>query len=212
MEEPLEQEHSITNDDLKPSTSSSTTTNKSSRSTKQITTNGATRRHKRRRPTNSARSSSDHSTSSSRSSSTSSHTSQSSIKISNTNEQEIQKTRSCLAQEQLQTIIDKTKTGKYDILDSFAFLSFETDDDWRIAFEHFNQQQLQRTYTNKKAHSLSGKKNGHIIDHSDSYPMHRSTSVSCKIDDEHRTSTNSTSNPPDDVSIEKYVDLIKEFY
>ncbi|CAF4701493.1 unnamed protein product, partial [Rotaria socialis] len=47
MEEPLEQEHSITNDDLKPSTSS-TTANKSSRSTKQITTNGTTRRHKRR--------------------------------------------------------------------------------------------------------------------------------------------------------------------
>ena len=149
MEEPLEQEHSMTNDDLKPSSSSTTT--KSSRSTKQTTTtNGTTRRHKRRRQTNSTRSSSDHSTSSSRSSSSSSHSSHSSIKNLNSNEQDNKKTRSCLAQEQLQIIIDKTKTGKYDILDSFAFLSFETDDDWRIAFEHFNQQQLQQTLYNEK--------------------------------------------------------------
>ncbi|CAF1091313.1 unnamed protein product [Rotaria sordida] len=204
MEEPLEQEHSITNDDLKPS--SSTTTTKSSRSTKPTTTNGTIRRHKRRRQTNSTRSSSDHSTSSSRSSSSSSasHSSHLSIKNSNLNEQEIQKTRSYLAQEQLQTIINKTKTGKYDVLDSFAFLSFETDDDWRIALEHFNQQHLQRTYTTKKSYSLSGKKNGNNTDHIDVHSLQRSTSVPCKIEDGQSISNNSTSNPIEEISIENH--------
>jgi len=207
MEEPLEQEHSMTNDDLKPSSSSTTT--KSSRSIKQ-TTNGTTRRHKRRRQTNSTRSSSDHSTSSSRSSSSSSHSSHLSIKNLNSNEQDSKKTRSCLAQEQLQIIVDKTKTGKYDILDSFAFLSFETDDDWRIAFEHFNQQQLQQSYATKKSYSLSGKKNGNLTDHIDGHSLHRSISVPCKIEDGHRLHHISTSAPMDDTSIEKYVDFTKK--
>lgn len=208
MEDPLEQEHSIANDDLKPSSSSTATaTSKSSRSTKQTTTNGTTRRHKRRRQTNSTRSSSDHSTSSSRSSSTSSHSSHSSIKNSNSVEPETQKTRSCLAQEQLHTIINKTKTGKFDILDSFSFLTFEADEDWRIAYEHFNQLQLQRTYTNKKSLSLSNKKNGHLTEHSDGNSLQRSISVPCKIEDGHRTSNNSMSNATDDTTIEKYVDL-----
>jgi hypothetical protein len=204
MEEPLEQEHSMTNDDLKPS-SSTTTTTKSSRITKQTTTNGTTRRHKRRRQTNSTRSSSDHSTSSSRSSSSSSHSSHSSIKNFISNEPENQKSRSCLAQEQLQIIVDKTKTGKYDILDSFAFISFETDDDWRIAFEHFKQQQLKQTLATKKSYSLSGKKNGNITDLLDGHSLHRSISVPCKIDDGHRMHHIPTSAPVDDTSLEKYV-------
>jgi len=205
MEEPLDQEHSITNDDLKPSSS---TTTKSSRLTKQTTTttNGSTRRHKRRRQTNSTRSSSDHSTLSSRSSSSSSHSSHSSIKNFNSNDQEMKQTRSCLAKEQLQIIVDKTKTGKYDILDSFAFLSFETDDDWRIAFEHFKQQQIQQAYTRKKSYSLSGKKNGNVMDE---HLLHRSISVPCKIEDGHEISNNPTSAPVDDTSIEKYVSFYK---
>lgn len=190
MEEPLEHEHSMTNDDLKPS-SSSTTTKSSSRSVKQ-TTNGTTRRHKRRRrrQTNSTRSSSEHSTSSSRSSSASSisnHSSQSSMKTHQTNETETKKTRSCLAQEQLQTIIDKTKTGKYEILDSFSFLTFENEDDWKIAFEHFKQQQLQQSYTTKKSYSLMGKKNGSIQDHHiDVHTLNRSISMPCKIEESNR--------------------------
>lgn len=201
MEEPLEQEHSMTNDDLKPSSSSTTT--KSSRSTKQ-TTNGTTRRHKRRRQANSTRSSSDHSTSSSRSSSVSSHSSRSSLKNLNTNNQDSKKSRSCLAQEQLQIIVDKTKTGKYDILDSFAFLSFENDEDWRIAFEHFNQQQA---LTAKKTYSLCGKKNGNLTEPIDGSSLHRSISVPCRIEDGHRIHHIPTSAPVDDTSIEKYVDL-----
>jgi hypothetical protein len=218
MEEPLEQEHSMTNDDLKPSSSSSTTI-KSSRSTKQTTTttagaaaNGTTRRHKRRRQTNSTRSSSEHSTSSSRSSSPSSHSSHSSIKNFISNDQENKKTRSCLAQEHLQTIIDKSKTGKYDILDSFAFLSFETDDDWRVAFEHFNQQQLQRNYTTKKSSLLSGKKNGNLTEHTDGHLLNRSISVSsCKVEDGHRTHHTPMSAPVEDTSIDKYVVQIEVF-
>lgn len=209
MEEPLEQEHTVTNDDLKPSsstTTTTTTTTKSSRSAKQTTsTNGTTRRHKRRRQTNSTRSSSVHSTSSSRSSSSSSiHSSHSSIKHLNSNEQETQKTRSALAQEQLETIINKTKTGKYDILDSFAFLSFEIDEDWRIAFEHFSQQQLQRSYTAKKSYSLSGKKNGNVNDHTDGHSLHRSISLSCKPEDTHRISSIPISASVDDSSTDKY--------
>ncbi|UJR26203.1 hypothetical protein I4U23_007546 [Adineta vaga] len=204
MEEPLEQEHSISNDDLKPSSSSSTTT-KASRLTKQTTTNGTTRRHKRRRQTNSTRSSSDHSSSSSRSSSSSSHSSHSSSKNLNSNDQESKKTRSCLAQEQLQIIVDKTKTGKYDILDSFAFLSFETDEDWRIAFEHFKQQQqLQEAYTRKKSFSLVGKKNGNGTDHLDEHTLHRSISVPCKIEDGHRHSSHPISAPADDTTSENH--------
>ena len=203
MEEPLEQEHSMTNDDLKPSSSSTTT--KSSRSTKTTTvaTNGSTRRHKRRRQTNSTRSSSDHSSSSSRSSSSSSHSSHLSLKNLPSNDQESKTSRSCLAQEQLQIIVDKTKTGKYDILDSFAFLSFETDDDWRIAFEHFHQQQLQQSFANKKSYSLSGKKNGNLSEHIDGHSLHRSISVPCKIEDGHRIHHLPSSAPVDDTSIEK---------
>ena len=201
MEEPLEQEHSMTNDELKPSSSSTTT--KSSRSTKPTTTNGSTRRHKRRRQTNSTRSSSDHSTSSSRSSSSSSHTSQSSIKNLPSNDQESKKSRSCLAQEQLQTIVDKTKSGKYEILDGFAFLAFETDDDWRIAFEHFHQQQLQQSYTSKKSYSLSGKRNGNLPEHIDGSSLHRSISVPCKIEDGQRINHMPSSVPVDDTSLDK---------
>ena len=205
MEDPLEQEHSMTNDEFKPSSSSTTT--KSSRSIKQ-TTNGTTRRHKRRRPTNSTRSSSTHSTSSSRSSSSSSnHSSHSSIKNLPTNECESKKTRSCLAQEQLQTIIEKTQTGKYEIMDSFAFLTFENDDDWRVAFEHFKQQQLQQAFTNKKSYSLSGKKNGNSQDHLDGHSLNRSISVPCKMEDGHRINHLPSSAPVDDTSIEKYVEL-----
>ena len=201
MEEPLEQEHSMTNDDLKPSSSSTTT--KSSRSTKPpTTTNGTTRRHKRRRQTNSTRSSSDHSSSSSRSSSSSSH---SSLKNLPSNDQDSKTSRSCLAQEQLQLIIDKTKSGKYDVLDGFAFLSFETDEDWRVAFEHFHQQQLQQSYAQKKSFSLAGKKNGTLSDHLDSHSLHRSISVPCKIEDGHRLHHHHLplSAPVDDTSIEK---------
>jgi hypothetical protein len=201
MEEPLEQEHSMTNDDLKPSSS----TTKSSRSTKPTT-----HRQKRRRQTNSTRSSSDHSTSSSRSSSPSSnHSSHSSIKNFNSIDQEPKKSRSCLAQEQLQIIVEKTKTGKFDILDSFAFLSFETDDDWRIAMEHFNQQ---KPYTPKKSYSLSGKKNGTITDHLDAHSLHRSISVPCKIEDGHRIQYMPSSVPVDDTSIEKYVEILEKSY
>ena len=201
MEEPLEQEHSITNDDLKPSSSSTTT--KSSRSTNQ-TTNGTTRCHKRRHQTNSIRSSSGHSLSSNRSSSSSSNRSaHSSIKNFNSNEQEVEKSRSYLAQEQIKIIVNKTKTGKYDILDSFAFLSFETEDDWRTAFEHFDQRQIQKAYTTKKSHSLSGKKNGSSTEHLDGQSFHRSVSVPCKIEDAHRISAIPTTIPMDDTSIEK---------
>ena len=205
MEEPLEHEHSMTNDDLKPS-SSSTTTKSSSRSIKQTTTNGTTRRHKRRRrrQTNSTRSSSEHSTSSSRSSSASSsvsnHSSQSSTKIQQTNETEPKKTRSCIAQEQLQTIIDKTKTGKYEILDSFSFLTFESEDDWKIAFEHLKQQQLQQAYTTKKSYSLTGKKNGSIQDHIDLHALNRSISMPCKIEESNRVNHSSTT-PVDEPSV-----------
>lgn len=204
MEEPLEQEHSMNNDDLKPS-SSSTTTNKSSRSTKATTstTNGTTRRHKRRRKTNSTRSSSDHSSSSSRSSSSSSRSSHSSVKNLPLNDQESKKSRSCLAQEQLQLIVDKTKTGKFDILDGFAFLSFETDEDWRISFEHFRQQQ--QTLANKKSLSLSSKKNGNLSEHLDGHSLHRSISVPCKIEDGHRLSHIPSSAPIDDTSADRYV-------
>ena len=206
MEEPLEQEHSISNDDFKPSSSS--TTVKASRLTKQTTANGTARRHKRRRQPNSTRSSSDHSSSSSRSSSSSSHSSQLSNKNVNTNEHETKKTRSCLAQEQLQQVVAKTKTGKYDILDSFAFLTFDTDEDWRIACDHFKQQQLQQAFANKKSFSLIGKKNGNGTDHLDEHGLHRSISVPCKIEDTHRTSSHPTSVPADENSSEKYVDFI----
>ena len=207
MEEPLEQDRSITNDDLKPSSSSTAT--KSSRSSKQTTlstTNGATRRHKRgRRQTNSTRSSSDHSSSSSRSSSTSSgQSSHSSIKNLPLNEQEWKKTRSVLAQEHLQTIVDKTKTGQFDILDGFAFISFETDDDWRIAFEHFHQQQLQQRNLSKRSALLAGKKNGSsLAEHADGHSLHRSISVPCKIEDGQRTHGTPTSAPADETSMDK---------
>lgn len=201
MEEPLEQEHSINNDDLKPSSSSTTTNKSSSRSSKPTTSNGTTRRHKRRRKTNSIRSSSDHSSSSSRSSSTSSsHSSHSS-----NNDQESKKTRSCLAQEQLQSIVEKTKTGKFDILDGFAFLSFETDDDWRISFEYFQQQQ--RTLANKKSFALSNKKNGNLAEHLDGHSLHRSISVPCKIEDASRISHMPSSAPVDDTSTDRYVEF-----
>lgn len=205
MEEPLEQERSITNDDLKPSSSSSTTTTttKSVRSSKP-TSNGNTRRDKRRRPTNSARSSSDHSSSSSRSSSSSSsHSSHHSIKHCPPSEQESKKSRSILAQEQLQTIVEKTKTGHCDMVDGFAFLSFESDDDWRIAFEHFHQQQLRNTLTNKKSSYSSGKKNGHATELSDGHSLHRSISVPCKIEDAHRTHHAPGSAPVEDPTNEQ---------
>lgn len=204
MEEPLEHEHSMNNDDLKPSSSSTTTNKSSSRSSKPTTSNGTTRRHKRRRKANSTRSSSEHSSSSSRSSSSSNHSSHSSDKAVPSNfDQESKKTRSCLAQEQLQLIVDKTKTGKYDILDGFAFLSFETDEDWRISFEHFQQQQ--QTLANKKAYALSTKKNGNLSEHLDGHSLHRSISVPCKIEDPSRIPHMPSSAPVDDTSTDRYV-------
>jgi hypothetical protein len=206
MEELLEQERSMTSDDIKPSSSSTTT--KSNRSNKQTSNGTKTRRHKRRRPTNSARSSSDHSSSSSRSSSTSSShsSSHSSIKPCLLNEQELKKTRSILAQEHLQTIIEKTSTGHYDILDSFAFLSFETDDDWRIAFEHFRQQKTHKALTTKKSLHSSGRKNGHSIEHSDGHSLSRPVSVPCKIEDAQRIPSVPISAAVDDVLADTYVD------
>ena len=184
MEEPLEQERSMTSDDLKP-TSSSTIT-KSTRSNKQ-TSNGTKSRHKRRRPTNSARSFSDHSTSSSRSSSsTSSHSSRSSVKQPLPTDQQTKKTRSVLAQEHLQTVIDKTKTGQYDVIDGFAFLSFEIDEDWHIAYDHFHQQHMQKTLTNRKSSHLTTRKNGHSTDQNETHSLHRSISVPCKVEDGQR--------------------------
>ena len=205
MEEPLEQEHSMNNDDLKPSSSSTTTNKSSSRSSKPTTSNGTTRRHKRRRQANSTRSSSEHSSSSSRSSSSSSrHSSPSSEKQLPSNDDESKKSRSCLAQEQLQLIVDKTKTGKYDILDGFAFLSFETDEDWRISFEHFQQQQ--QTLANKKAFALATKKNGNLSEHLDGHSLHRSISVPCKIEDGSRIPHLPSSAPVDDTSTDRYVE------
>ena len=204
----MEQDRSMTNDDLKPSSSSTAT--RSSRSSKQTTlstTNGATRRHKRgRRQTNSTRSSSDHSSSSSRSSSSpsSGRSSHSSIKNLPLNEQEWKKTRSVLAQEHLQTIVDKTKTGQFDVVDGFAFLSFETDDDWRIAFEHFHQQQLQQRNLSKRSALLAGKKNGSsLAEHADGHSLHRSISVPCKTEDGQRAHGTPTSAPVDETSMDK---------
>lgn len=200
MEEPLEQERSMTSDELKPSSSS--TASKSTKSNKQ-TSNGKKSRHKRRRPAHSARSSSDHSTSSSRSSSTSStHSSHSSVKPCPSIEQQPKKTRSVLAQEYLQTIVDKTKTGHIDIIDSFSFLSFDIDDDWQIAYDHFKQQQNQKTLTNKKPSHLSSRKNGSVLDHHDASTLHRSVSTTCKVDDGQRKQTIPTSVAVEDTKVD----------
>ena len=198
----LDADHSMTNDDFKPSSSST----KSTRSSKPSSNGSRSRQHKRRRrPTNS-----EHSSSSSRSSSSSSsHSSVSSMKNSSSIDHDSKKTRSLLAQERLQTIIEKTKTGHYDVIDNFAFLTFETDDEWRVAFEHFHQQeQYQKSFTTKKSSLTSTRKNGHLDEHSDGLNahLHRSISAPCKGEDGQRLSHSTPHSAPiDDTMTDKYV-------
>ena len=190
MDEVLEQEHSMTNDDFKGS---------SSRSSKPSSQTSRSRQDKRRR----RRTNSENSSSSSRSSSSSSsHSTQSSNVEQHDSTSTTKKCRSALAQEHLQTIIEKTSTGHCDVIDNFAFLTFETDDDWRRALEHFHQQgQYQKNFGSKKSSSSSTKKS----EHSDgpTSTLHRSISAPCKGEDGQRIHSTPNSAPAEETMTDK---------
>lgn len=201
MDEVLEQDHSMTNDDFKGS---------STRSSKPSSNASRSRQDKRRR----RRTNSENSTSSSRSSSSSStHSTQSStVEPQDSTTSTTKKCRSALAQEHLQTVVEKTKTGHYDVIDNFAFLTFETDDDWRRAFENLQQHDRyqKKNFSTKKTSSTSTKK----LEHSDGQnsTLHRSISAPCKSEDGQRIHSTPNSAPAEETMIDKYVILIPSFF
>ncbi|CAF0751890.1 unnamed protein product [Didymodactylos carnosus] len=101
------------------------------------------------------------------------------------------KSRRSIAEEHIKTITSKTNTGKHDIIDGFAFLSFENNDDLLLAYEQHRQ--LLFTHNKHKINERNritiGRKSSRKTEHSMMMmdELNRSMSMPCnptiKIED-----------------------------
>ncbi|CAF1025926.1 unnamed protein product [Didymodactylos carnosus] len=93
------------------------------------------------------------------------------------------KSRRSIAEKHIKTITSKTKTGKHDLIDGFAFLSFENNDDLLLAYEQHQQLLIahNKHKINERNRITIGRKTSRKTDQSSImiYEANRSMNISC---------------------------------